>query len=126
MAVTHPTTSTRNTLADAIDTAIGASGNLVFYVTTTEVATCPFSATAFGAAAAGVITAAAITDDSSATGNASAVNKVDMETSGGTPIVSCSNITAASGGGEIEISGGTTIGAGATVSVSSLTYTAPV
>lgn len=113
-------------MADRIDTDIGASGNFVLLVTASEVATCPLSATAFGAASAGVITANAITDDSSATGSASAVNRAELQTSGGTVIVRADSITASGGGGDVEISGGTTISAGATVGVSSLTYTAPV
>jgi hypothetical protein len=77
--------STRNIFLDQIDTDIGASGLLRVYDGTqpTNVATAlgaqvklaelPLSATAFGAAAAGVLTANAITNDASAdaTGTAS-------------------------------------------------------
>lgn len=126
MAVTHPTTATRNTLADAIDSAIGASGLFILSVSGTEVATLPFSATAFGAASSGIITANAISDDTSATGNASAVNRASFWTAGPTTeIVRADSVTADGGGGDVEIAGGTTIGAGATVSCSSLTYEAP-
>ena len=125
MAVTHPNVATRNALADRIDTDIGASGDFELSVSGTEVATLPLSATAFGAAAAGIITANAITDDTSATGNASAVNRASLKTSGGTEIVRADNVTGSGGGGDVEIAGGTTIGAGATVSCSSLTYEAP-
>lgn len=48
----------RSTLADAIDTAVGATGRARFYTTglTTLLASCPLSNPAFGAAATGVIT----------------------------------------------------------------------
>ena len=127
MAVTHSTTM-RNTLADAVDTAIGASGNLCFRLTGTVgspgtiVATLPLSATAFGAAASGTITANAITSDTNATGNASAVATATLQTSGGTVVVHCA---VAASGSDINMTGGLTIGAGDTVSCSSLTYSAP-
>jgi hypothetical protein len=127
MAVTH-TTTFRNTVADLVDSTIGASGNLVFRLTGTAdspgtaVATLPFSATAFGAASNGVITAASITSDTNATGNASPVATATFQTSGGTVVVHCEVSTS---GSDINItSGGLTIGAGDTVSCSSLTYTA--
>lgn len=127
MAVTHSTTM-RNTLADAVDTAIGASGNLCFRLAGTVgspgtiVATLPLSATAFGAASGGVITANAITSDTNATGNASAVATATLQTSGGTVVVHCAVVAS---GSDINMTGGLTVGAGDTVSCSSLTYTAP-
>lgn len=126
MAVTH-TTTFRNTVADLVDSTIGASGNLVFRLTGTAdapgtaVATLPLSATAFGAASSGTITANAITDDTSATGNASPVAAATLQTSGGTVVVHCE---VAASGSDINMTGGLTIGAGDTVSCSSLTYTA--
>lgn len=127
MAVTHSTTM-RNTLADAVDTAIGASGNLCFRLTGTVsapgtiVATLPLSATAFGAASGGTITANAITSDTNATGNASAVAAATLQTSAGTVVVHCA---VAASGSDINMTGGLTVGAGDTVSCSSLTYSAP-
>ena len=71
-------TATRNAKLDAITTAIGASGLLRIYDGTppasanaalssnTLLATCPLSATFAAAAVAGVLTASAITSDSSA------------------------------------------------------------
>ena len=52
------TTSLRNTLADAIDTAVGATGSARFQNTaqTQTFATCNLSNPAFGAAATGTIT----------------------------------------------------------------------
>lgn len=127
MAVTH-STAMRNTIADAVDTAIGASGNLCFRLSGTVsapgtiVATLPLSATAFGAASNGVITANAITSDTNATGNASPVANATLQTSGGTVVVHCA---VGASGSDINMTGGLTIGAGDTVSCSSLTYTAP-
>lgn len=126
MAVTHPV-AFRNTVADLVDSTIGASGNLVFRLTGTAaapgtaVATLPLSATAFGAAASGTITANAITSDTNATGNASPVATATLQTSGGTVIVHCA---VAASGSDINMTGGLTVGAGDTVSCSSLTYTA--
>ena len=127
MAVTHAT-SLRNTLADAVDTALGATANLRFRLSGTigspgtVVATLPMSATPFGAASSGTITANAITSDTNATGNASAVATATLQTSGGTVVVHCA---VAASGSDINMTGGLTIGAGDTVSCSSLTYSAP-
>lgn len=51
-------TTLRNTLADAIDTAVGTTGRARFYTTglTTLLASAPCNNPAFGAAATGVIT----------------------------------------------------------------------
>lgn len=127
MAVTH-ITSLRNTLADAVTTALGASPRLVFRLAGTvsapgtAVATLVMSASPFGAAASGTITAAAITSDTAATGNASPVANATLQTSGGTVLVHCAVAASAS---DINMTGGLTVGSGDTVSCSSLTYTAP-
>lgn len=124
MATTH-TTAIRSGIADyvcdAVDGGTGA-GDLVFMTSgDVEVATLAFSTTAFGAAASGVCTAAAISDDTNATGGTVALFKVvDGD---GTEIFRGS-VTATGGGGDIELSS-VSIGATDTVSVSSLTYTAP-
>ena len=62
MAVTH-TTTFRNTVADLVDSTLGAGAQLVFRITgstadapTTAVATLTFPTPAFGAASNGVIT----------------------------------------------------------------------
>ena len=126
MAVTHSTTM-RNTFADAVTTALGASPKLKFRLTGTvgspgtAAATLTMSATPFPAASGGVLTANAITSDTSATGNASPVATATLETSGGTVVVHCAVAASAS---DINMTGGLTIGAGDTVSCSSLTYTA--
>lgn len=127
MAVTH-ITSLRNTLADAVTTALGASPRLVFRLSGTvsapgtAVATLVMSASPFGAASGGTITAAAITSDTAATGNASPVANATLQTSGGTVLVHCAVAASAS---DINMTGGLTVGSGDTVSCSSLTYSAP-
>ena len=85
MSTTH-STAARNAATDAVTALIGASGYLKFRLTGTvgapgtAVATLPLSATAFGASSAGTATAAAITSDTNATGNASAVATATLET----------------------------------------------
>jgi len=84
-----------------------------------EVATLTFGTPAFGAGASGTATANAITSDTSATGGTTA--RAQLKTSGGTAVVQCAVATSAS---DINLSS-VVIGAGDTVSVSSLTYSAP-
>lgn len=126
MAVTH-STAFRNTVADAMTSALGTSPKLVFRLSGTvgspgtAAATLTMSATPFGAASSGVATANSITSDTNATGNASAVANATLETSAGTVVVHCA---VAASGSDINLSNGLTINAGDTVSCSSLTYTA--
>lgn len=126
MAVTHPV-AFRNTVADLVDSTLSTTAKLVFRLTGTAaspgtaVSTLAMSNPAFGAAAAGVITASAITSDTNAAGNASPVATATLETGAGTVIVHCAVAASAS---DINMTGGLTIGAGDTVSCSSLTYTA--
>lgn len=126
MAVTHPV-AFRNTVADLVDSTLSTTAKLVFRLSGTAaapgtaVATLAFGNPAFGAAASGVITANAITSDTNAAGNASPVANATLETGAGTVIVHCA---VAASGSDIDMTGGLTIGAGDTVSCSSLTYTA--
>ncbi len=126
MAVTH-TTAFRDTVADLVDSTLGTTAKLVFRLTGTAdtpgtaAATLAMSNPAFGASSSGTITANAITSDTNATGNASPVATATLETGAGTVIVHCA---VAASGSDINLSGGLTIGAGDTVSCSSLTYTA--
>ena len=126
MAVTHPT-AFRDTVADLVDSTLSTTAKLVFRLTGTAgspgtaVATLSFGNPAFGASSSGTITANSITSDTNATGNASPVATATMETGAGTVIVHCD---VAASGSDINLSGGLTIGAGDTVSCSSLTYTA--
>jgi hypothetical protein len=108
-----------NAIVDLIDAGAGA-GTLVFETSgDVEVATLTFSDPAFGNASTGTATASAITSDTSATGgtvaqvsvfdsDAAKVFELDAGTSGTYMIVSS-----------------TTVGAGDTVSCSSLTVTVP-
>lgn len=126
MAVTHPV-AFRNTVADLVDSTLSTAAKLVFRLTGTAaspgtaVATLSMANPAFGAASSGTITADTITSDTNATGNASPVATATLETGGGTVVVHCAVAASAS---DINMSGGLTVGAGDTVSCSSLTYTA--
>ena len=122
---------TKNARLDQVDSDIAASGLLRIYDGTppadadtalsgnTLLAELALSATAFGAAAAGVMTAAAISDDTSAdaTGTASFFR---LTTSGGTAKVQGS---VGSGSGDLDMNT-TAIVAGAVVSVTSMVATA--
>lgn len=129
MAVTH-ITALRTTLAtavrDAIDGGAGA-GKLVFRLTGsvsapgTAVATLTCSDPC-GNVSGAVLTFSAITSDTNATGNASAVAAATLQTSADSVQLHCAVAASAS---DINMSGGLTVGAGDTVSCSSLTYTAP-
>lgn len=124
MSVTHPTAVRQgicNFVVDQLDEGT-PPGNLVFRTSgDVEVATLPFSTTAFGSAnGSAVATAAAITSDTSATGGT--VAKATLENAAGTAKINCS-VTATGGGGDIELSS-VSVSAGQTVSMSSLTYAA--
>ena len=129
MAVTHSAT-TRTTIAtavrDAIDGGAGA-GKLVFRLSGsvgspgTAVATLTLTDPC-GSVSGAVLTFSAITSDTNATGNASPVAAATLQTSVDTVILHCAVAASAS---DINMSGGLTVGAGDTVSCSSLTYTAP-
>ena len=127
MAVTH-STAARNAATDAVTALIGTSGNLVFRINPSSVAspgtaaaTLPLSATAFGASSSGTATANSITSDTNATGNASPVAFATLQTSGGTVVIHCA---VAASGSDINMTNGLTVNSGDTVSCSSLTYTA--
>lgn len=108
-----------NAIVDLID--VGGAGTLVFETSSdVEVATLTFSATAFGAASGGTATAASITDDSSATGGT--VAQASIYSGGATKIMECTVATDTSQ--DFQLSS-LSIGAGDTVSCSSLTVTVP-
>lgn len=118
MAVTH-LTATRNGIADYVVDQLDG-GTLEFRTSgDVEVATLTFGTPAFGAASSGTATANAITSDTSATGGT--VAKAALKTSGGTAIVFCAVGTS---GSDINLTS-LSIGVGDTVSISSLTYSAP-
>lgn len=126
MALTH-VTAARNAMADAVVDRIDlgssdANGDLVIMTSgDVEVATLACSNPAFGAASGGTATAAAISDDTSATGGTAAKFKFQDRNNSE---VFRGSVTATGGGGDIEIDN-VTVGAGVTVSITSFTYSAP-
>ena len=127
MAVTH-STAARNAATDAVTALIGASGNMKLRISPSSVgspgtaaATLPLTADAFADSITGTATANAITSDTNATGNASAVAYGTLETSAGVIVI---HFGVAASGSDADMSGGLTVGAGDTVSCSSLTYKA--
>lgn len=121
---TH-TVAVRNSIADGVvdqlDTGTGTPSFIFQTAGDVEVATLAMDGTnAFGAAAAGIATANAIADDTSATGGVTTKCKLtdrdDLDIIFG---------TVGTSGTDIIISD-TTIPVGATVQISSLTYTAPL
>jgi hypothetical protein len=130
MSTTHSATL-RNTMATSVLTSIDAgagAGKLVFRLTGsvgspgTAVSTLTLSDPA-GTVSGAVLTFSAITSDTNATGNASPVAAATLQTSADSVSLHCA---VAASDSDINMSGGLTIGAGDTVSCSSLTYTAPV
>ncbi len=125
MAVTHPT-AVRNEVCDLIVDGLNSGKIFIQESDDSEVATLTFGATAFddagaaGGNAAGVATANAITADSSAAGGTAA--KGELRESDDTPRALFS-VTVTGGGGDMEMSS-VSVGGGATVSCSALTYEA--
>ena len=122
MAVTH-STNARNVMADAVLALLDVDGpgSLEFQTSASaEVATCVFSATAFGAASGGTAIANAIANGTNATGGD--VTKFAMKDGNGVEVI-LGSVTTVGGGGDIELSS-LNIGPGDTVSVTSLSYTA--
>lgn len=124
MSVTHPTAvrdGMCNFVVDQLDEGT-PPGTLVLQTSgDVEVATLTFSAAAFGASLGGTATAAAITSDTSATGGT--IAKARLKNAVGTDKIICS-VTATGGGGDIQLNS-VVVSAGQTVSMSSLTYSAP-
>lgn len=127
MAVTHPDESINAATAAVLD-LLGEGAKLKLRTAGTlgtpgdAACTLLFGFPAFGDPVAGVATANAITPDSNATGQASAVATGTFETSGDDIIVHFA-VTEASG--DLDLSGGLTIAAGEVVSVlTSITYSA--
>jgi len=123
MAVTHPA-AVRTIIADAVVDSIdvGGAGSLIFQTSgDVEVATLTFSATAFGAASGPTATAAAITNDTNATGGTIAKFKIQNGSAADAGFAGAVSTS----GSDINLSS-LAVGASDTVSISSLTYTAPV
>ncbi|WP_305968576.1 MULTISPECIES: hypothetical protein [unclassified Mameliella] len=110
-----------NAIADLVDAGTtDANGDLVIYTSgDSEVATLALTNPAFGNAASGVCTAAAISDDSSATGGTASY--FTLQDRDNTEVIRGDCGTS---GAELNLSS-LSIGATDTVSVSSLTLTVP-
>jgi len=121
-AVTHPSavrTAIADLVVDRLDAGAGA-GVLVFQTAASAaVATLTFSDPAFGAASSGTATASAITSDTNATGGT--VSKFETRDSNAVAVFLGAVSTS---GSDINLSS-LAVGAGDTVSMSSLTYSAP-
>lgn len=124
MAVTHPTMATRNGIADYVvdqlDLNTPPAKLIMLTAGSATVATLTFPNPAFGAAASGTATAGTIVADSSAVGGT--IAKAELRQGGSTPIIACSVGTS---GADINMNS-VVISAGQQVSITSLTYTAPV
>ena len=123
MSVTHSTASKDLATNAVVDQLDGAGSKLCFRISSAGAiaATLTMATPAFGASSSGTATAGTITQDSNATGNASAVSHATLQTSGDVVAITCQVAASAS---DINMTGGLTIGAGDTVTCSSLTYAA--
>jgi hypothetical protein len=120
MAVTHPT-AVRSGIATYVTNLLNANGvgKLVFLTSGgATVATLNLAATAFGLPASGTCTAGTISDDTNAVGGT--MTNAALRDGAGTAIILCSVGTS---GADINMSG-VVVGAGDTVRVTSLTYSA--
>ena len=122
MAVTHPS-STRSLIADTVLGQLSSAAvfSLKASASTTIVVTI-FDTTAFAAASSGQSTANAITDGTAST--AGTVTICAIANSGSTVQI-FGSVTSSGGGGDLELSSNV-ISSGQNVSITSLTYTAPV
>jgi len=112
-------------IVDLVDGGAGAGTIKLRTAADAEVATLTFSDPAFGSAAAGVATANSITNDSDATGSASAVTKFTVEDSDLTEIW---NGAVAESASDLNMDdgtpgGGVIIDTNAVVSISAITFT---
>ncbi len=123
-------TTLRNARQDAITTAVGSAGKLRIYngtkpatggAATTLLAELTLGSPFAPAASAGVLTANAITGDTSADASGTAT-WFRVVKSDGTTIVIDGTVSATGGGGELQLAT-TTITAGVAVNVTSLTIT---
>lgn len=123
MAITLETIA-RNAACNAIVDLLDSGTIDVCNVGNDVLATCTFSATAFGDAATGVATAASITGDSDIdlTGTADHFDAKRSAGNGGGVVFSG---TCGSGSGDMDISPSTSLVATGTFSISSMTVTVP-
>lgn len=126
MAVTH-STAARNAAADAVVDLLDAGtppGSLVFLTAAdATVCTVTFETTAFGAASNGVATMALGSGKTSDAATAGTIAKAEFRNAAGTAVIFCAVSTS---GSDINIPGGVTLANNDTVSITSLTYTAPL
>lgn len=124
MAVTHPT-AVRNGIADFVVDQLDEGtppGTLVFLTSgDATVCTITLSNTAFGAASSGTATMAG-TPKTSNGATAGTIAKAEFRNQAGTAKILCACGTS---GSDINIPGGLTLATNDTVTVTSLTYTAP-
>jgi hypothetical protein len=139
MAVTHSDGMANNTLDNGFKGAFNTTGVIKIYsgtppganaaVTGTLLSTLTFAATAFGAAASRVSTAAAIASDNSAAATGQA-GYFRCKLSGDADTATASlkrlegTVTATGGGGDLQLNN-INIAAGGIVSMTSFTYTHP-
>lgn len=126
MSVTHPS-SMRSLVADTVTAQcdVGSTwGQLVLTAAaSTSLCVLTFSSSAFGAASSGVCTAYSITDGIVSTAGTASAFIIRSATQQNT--VCQGSVTSTGGGGDIELSSNI-LSSGQTVSMTSLTYTAPV
>lgn len=124
MAINAIADSVRNSMCDAfVDAIDGGGGSGLWEVHSAafaaELATMTFSYPAFGAAAAGVATASAITDDTNATAGTAAVMRVTTSTP-----TTLYQGTVGTSGADLNLNT-LSIAGGDTVSITSATITMP-
>lgn len=125
MAVTH-STAARNASADAVVDLLDAGtppGSLVFLTAAdATVCTITLETTAFGAASSGIATLAQGSGKTSDGATAGTIAKAEFRNNAGTAVIFCACGTS---GSDINIPGGLTLATDDTVTITSLTYTAP-
>ena len=125
MAVTH-STAARDAAANAVVDLLDAGtppGSLVF-LTCGDATVCSiaFETTAFGASSSAVATMAQGSGKTSNGATAGTIAKAEFRNAAGTAVIFCAVATS---GSDINIPGGLTLATNDTVSITSLTYTAP-
>jgi hypothetical protein len=125
MSITH-NTSVRTGFAADVNTALTTGSDCVLLTGAVVVATIPLNDPVFTQSGA-VLTAdvAPVPEDSSATGNASAVDSMEFRNGANAVVFTGNNITAIAGGGDLELSK-LVIDAGDVVQLTAFTYTASV
>ena len=125
MSVTH-STAARDAMANAVVDLLDAGtppGDLVFLTSgDATVCTIELETTAFGASSSGVATMAQGSGKTSDGATAGTIAKAEFRNAAGTAVIFCAVGTS---GSDINIPGGLTLANDDTVTITSLTYTAP-